>query len=173
MRLTINRTIARDLHDEIRELIREGFRGVYDTGVEVHVKGSGENGFSGYAYDGIPSVAKVAKNSRELVTIRMPRDPRIHTGYPCTYKPGYKYAPAVTFTSWQDRLVYIAAHEARHLHQYRHYKPRSEVACARHAKRVLERWQPPTPDAIARVAQSLLELEQRLRLGMDPAHTAG
>jgi hypothetical protein len=48
----------------------------------------------------------------------------------------------VEVACWQEALVTVAAHEAKHIEQYRRAAPRSEVACERYAAWVLElyRW---------------------------------
>jgi hypothetical protein len=53
---------------------------------------------------------------------------------------GGKRAPVLEYRNWREGLVAIAAHEARHIHQYQHGKPRSEVDCERFAAKALERY---------------------------------
>ena len=48
--------------------------------------------------------------------------------------------PFFTFRDWRERLVHIAAHEARHVHQFRHGKSCSEVDCERFAAMALARY---------------------------------
>ena len=47
-------------------------------------------------------------------------------------------SPHITYLCWQEGLVGLAAHEVRHIHQYRHNLKRSEVDCERAANKRLE-----------------------------------
>jgi hypothetical protein len=53
---------------------------------------------------------------------------------------GGKRSPYIRVVDWQEALVAVAAHEARHLWQERHGKPRSEVDCERSAAARLEEY---------------------------------
>src|SRR5262245_10427666 len=53
---------------------------------------------------------------------------------------GGKCSPYIRVADWREALVAVAAHEARHLWQERHGKPRSEVDCERHAAARLEEY---------------------------------
>lgn len=59
---------------------------------------------------------------------------------------GGKRSPVVECRNWREGLVAIAAHEARHIHQYLHGKPRSEVDCERFAAKALERYRRETAE---------------------------
>lgn len=86
-------------------------------------------GYSGRAYPVLPPVARVEPGITFLVTLKMPADP-IATGdsYPRISRYlRYKTAPPVTIADWTEELVHLAAHEARHIHQFRHTLPRSEI----------------------------------------------
>lgn len=50
---------------------------------------------------------------------------------------GGKRSPLLELADWREALVAVAAHEARHIHQYRHAKRRSEVDCERFAAKRL------------------------------------
>lgn len=41
---------------------------------------------------------------------------------------------------WREALVLVAAHEAKHIEQYKERKPRSEVACEHFAVYMLGRY---------------------------------
>lgn len=85
------------------------------------------------SYDGVPRIARVREGTAYLVTFNIPADPR-DCVYPVTHQdPRLKTSPIVTFTNWQENLCYIAAHEARHIHQYRHGLSRSELDAERWA----------------------------------------
>lgn len=51
---------------------------------------------------------------------------------------GGKRSPHILLHNWQEALVAIAAHEARHIYQYRRKKRLSEVDCERVAAKALE-----------------------------------
>lgn len=50
---------------------------------------------------------------------------------------GGKSSPLITYTSWQEAVVAVAAHEGKHLVQFRNRIPRSEVDCEAYALRKL------------------------------------
>lgn len=96
--------------------------------------------FSGAAYDGIPSIARVGRGINYLVTLKLPTDPSA-VDYPKTWKyERYKTAPEVLLYSWQEHLVQLAAHEANHIRQFKNNWPRSEIKCERWALKVLMEW---------------------------------
>jgi hypothetical protein len=53
---------------------------------------------------------------------------------------GGRRAPQIDMADWREALVMVAAHEARHIWQYQHGKPRSEVDCERFAAKRLTEW---------------------------------
>lgn len=53
---------------------------------------------------------------------------------------GGKRSPLIVVNDWREHLVTVAAHEARHIWQYQHAKPRSEVDCERFAAKALARF---------------------------------
>lgn len=53
---------------------------------------------------------------------------------------GGKRSPLITMTTWREAVVAVAAHEARHIWQYQHSKPRSEVDAEKFAARALDRY---------------------------------
>lgn len=53
---------------------------------------------------------------------------------------GGKRSPLIEVKDWREGLVTIAAHEARHIHQFRYGKPRSEVDAERFAAKRLAAW---------------------------------
>lgn len=97
--------------------------------------------YSGRAYPRLPAVARVAAGTRYLVTMKIPADPP-GTGdaYPrISQYRRYKTAPPVVIHDWTEELVHLAAHEARHTHQFRHGLPRSEIDAEHWAHRQLAR----------------------------------
>lgn len=53
---------------------------------------------------------------------------------------GGKRSPLIEMRTWQEGLVAVAAHEARHHYQHAHGKSGSEVDAERHAAKILERF---------------------------------
>lgn len=58
---------------------------------------------------------------------------------------GGKRSPLIVMQDWREGLVGLAAHEARHIHQFRHRKPVSEVDCERFAAKRLEEFRAARP----------------------------
>lgn len=143
MIVTVSSTFPGALHPEIEALVRAGFECVEATDVEVHVKARGAariRGWSGRTYDGVPDIARVTPGTGYLVTLNIPADPRRLTRYPVRARDHrLKTSPEVAFACWQDELLHLAAHEARHVHQFRHGLQRSEVDAERWAAAVLQR----------------------------------
>lgn len=96
--------------------------------------------WSARTYNGVPSISTVRPGMRFLVTFMIPADPRRLTRYPARVRdPRLKTGPAVRFECWHDELFHIAAHEARHVHQFRCGLPRSELDAERWAAAALAR----------------------------------
>jgi hypothetical protein len=127
---------------ELRRLIGEGFDGVDHGGVEVRVdraRGARES-FTGRAHGRRPPRLASRADTAFLVQLRIPATLR-NRAYPKTYRyPRRATAPSITVRDWRERLLALAAHEAWHVHQFRHGLPRSEVAAERWALRTLEDW---------------------------------
>ena len=103
--------------------------------VEVHAWAHPRaGGWSARSYDGVPGIARVTRGTQYLVTFNIPADPRRLTRYPVEHQdPRLKTSPVVTFRTWREQLLHIAAHEARHIHQFRHGLSRSELDAERWA----------------------------------------
>ena len=98
---------------------------------------------SACAYYSLPDVARVAPETRFLVTMRLPRHLE-HLPYPeqLQYRRGgvpMPTAPLVQVHDWLEELVHLAAHEARHVMQFRLGLTKSEVDAERWAATALER----------------------------------
>ena len=105
--------------NQVEALLRFAFIDVLHAGVEVHVKGSSRS-YRGRAYDGIPTIANVDDSARFLVTIGLSRAQK---RLPLRLNPGTKrlqrqYPDGLPVDDWEDVLVYVAAHEARHIWQF-------------------------------------------------------
>ena len=146
--------------------------------VERHVDDPLTEPMSGCAYYELPGVANVADSTRYLVTMRLPR----HLGglpYPATlqyHRRGVVMttAPRIQVRSWPEEVVHLAAHEARHVHQFRHGLPKSEVDAERWAAAAVRRFRPPHPaplqaDAFTPLVSRRVEVPQGPR--RDPAAT--
>jgi hypothetical protein len=86
---------------------------------------------SACAYYSLPPIAHVRAGTRYLVTMRLPQ--RLDA---LAYPQQLQYrragvvmatAPVVQVRSWLEELVHLAAHEARHVDQFRKELPKSEV----------------------------------------------
>lgn len=133
--------------DEVRELIEFATRDVDMTRVCINVKNMGRgSGWGGCAYDRVPEISNAPASAAYLITMRiapprrleLPRGPLNynHRG-PHEVGPRNRF-PFFTIRTWQEVVVRLAAHESRHIHQYRHQRPRSEIECERFAERALE-----------------------------------
>jgi hypothetical protein len=67
--------------------------------------------------------------SAAVLRHRRDRLGRVHTERQVIEQHGYggKRSPVLVFQNWREALVAAAAHEARHIWQYQHDQPRSEV----------------------------------------------
>jgi hypothetical protein len=138
------RNTSRYLDDEVRSLVRFATQGVDMNRVCVNVKGG--HGLSARAYDGVPSISNAPRGARYLVTIKIgngvsyPVGPQNRNGKaPDEVGPRNRF-PFFTYGDWREWLVAAAAHEARHIHQYRQGERRSEVDCERFAEEALNRY---------------------------------
>src|SRR3954471_16414885 len=138
------RNTSRYLDDEVTSLVLSATRGVDMSRVCVNVKGG--HGLTARAYDGVPSISNAPRTARYLVTIkvgngvRFPVGPHNRNGKaPNEVGPRNRF-PFFTYADWREWLVAAAAHEAQHIHQYRHGMRRSEVDCECFAEKALTRY---------------------------------
>jgi hypothetical protein len=143
------RNTSRHPDDEVRRLVQFATRGVDMHRVCVNVKGG--RGLSARAYDGVPSISNAPRGARYLVTIKIgngvsfPVGPKNRNGMgPDEVGPRNRF-PFFTYADWREWLVSAAAHEARHIHQYRHREPRSELDCEGFAEEALNRYRSRRP----------------------------
>lgn len=131
--------------DEVRELVEFATRGINMSRVCVNVKGTSKR-WGGTAYNGIPGISNAPASADYLVTLRIAPDLVLPVG-PINYNwkgpdevgPGNRY-PFFTYRTWQEVIIHLAAHEARHIHQFRHGKRCSEVDCERFAEAAILRY---------------------------------
>lgn len=133
---------------DVKWLVRFALGETDADGIEVHVKRSRERrrGWSGAAYVEIPSVARVAPSALWLITMRIGDadlfpQPVTHYGL-----NGHGPNAHERLVDWREALVYVAAHEARHVDQFAHSwgKGRGEVDAERHAIKMLTRYRKET-----------------------------
>jgi hypothetical protein len=129
---------------EVRELVAFATRGVNMSRVCVNVKGG--RGLGGRAYMGVPAISNAPPTAQYLMTVKLgngvafPLGPRNYNGQaPHEVGPRNRF-PFFTYADWREWLVHTAAHEARHIHQYRHGIRRSEVDCEWFAEKALTRY---------------------------------
>jgi len=107
-------------YERIKLLLSFAFAAVVDYGIEIHVKGSNSS-YRGRAYDGIPQIANVFDGVNYLVTIGLARSraklpERVG---PQTKRQQLLYPNGIAMRDWEDLLVYVGAHEARHIWQFK------------------------------------------------------
>ena len=166
--MTWIRNTSRHPDDEVRELVEFATRGIDMDRVCVNVKGG--HGLSARAYDGVPSISNAPRRARYLVTIKVgngvsyPVGPLNRNGKrPDEVGPRNRF-PFFTYADWREWLVAAAAHEARHIHQYRNGEPRSELECEHFAESALARYR----DARAQLSTRRRRRPHR-RKGRDPS----
>ena len=132
------RNTSRYPDDEVRRLVQLAAGWLSGPRVCVNVKnlGAGRGAFRGRAYGGVPKISNAPREATHLVTIML--------GPPGSYSQELWRAgarsPEVLLDDWRSALVYVAAHEARHVEQFVRKAPKSEVDCNRFAAALLERW---------------------------------
>ena len=129
------------------------FAEVIDYGIEIHMKGSSDS-YRGRAYDGVPQISNVVGGANYLVTIGLARTRSL---LPNRIGPGTKtqqkiYPDGIVVRDWEDILVFVAAHEARHIWQFRARRlsgiqPISEVDADKFAIQKLSDWRVKTGDS--------------------------
>jgi hypothetical protein len=133
--------------DEIRELVRFATADVDMRRVCVNVKNS-RHARRGMAYRGVPGMSNAPKTARYLITIgigspeHFPREDGYWNSHARTngkHRRGGQW-PEVTIADWREQLITTAAHEAKHIEQFRERLPCSEVACEHFAAHMLNRY---------------------------------
>jgi len=118
-------------HDECRRLVLFASRGVSKRRVSVWI-GSRDAGFSGWAYrDGRIRLRLGPKGTLRPMGVETKTLRRAYPDIPCG--------------SWRDVLVFLAAHEFRHLHQFHYWGGgASEQDADEHAIEMLNKWRTET-----------------------------
>jgi hypothetical protein len=121
--------------DDVERLVRFATADLDMRGVCVNVKNSHRYAYGGYAYLGVPEISNAPPSSDYLVTLRLGAPER----FPFT-PPRRRGVPPLRLACWREALVAVAAHEARHIEQYRQAARRSEVECERFETVMIERF---------------------------------
>lgn len=112
---------------EVRELVETATKGIKLRKVKVTVTNT-KHTYAGRAWDSWPY-------RRMLIRIGSPDQ------FPITCKyPRKKTAPTYEMRDWREGIVAVAAHEARHIYQYKFNKRRSEIDAERWAVKKLEEY---------------------------------
>jgi hypothetical protein len=135
-RLTI-RNKSRFDTAEVLALVKFATIEVDMRAVCVNVRNLRSPGWAGMAYEGVPSVSNANPTAEYLITLRV--GPPEH--FPMRpARPMRRGEPDYVLADWREAMVFLAAHEAKHIEQYKEDKPRSEVACNNFANYMLGRF---------------------------------
>jgi hypothetical protein len=149
----------------VRRLVRLATAGVDMHRVCVNVK---NGALGGGAYNGIPEISNAPRAADYLMTLRVgngrerwPLGPvNYHFKRPEETGPRNRF-PFFVCHDWEEWLVKLAAHEATHIHQFRHGLRCSEITCERFAVVKLEEFRalrgPTASSAAGRFQLSLVD----------------
>jgi hypothetical protein len=146
------RNTSRHPDGRVEELVRLATAEIDMRKVCVNVR---NGALGGAAYDGIPEVSNAPRAARYLVTLRLGRGNEDWPLGPVNYHfktpeetgPRNRF-PFFTCDDWQEWLVKLAAHEGRHIEQFRRRLKRSELDCERFAVAALERFRRGRPEQL-------------------------
>lgn len=146
-RRLVIRNRSRYASDDVRDLIKFAVSEIDMRGVCVNVKNA-TGAFRGMAYMGVPSISDAPASAEYLVTVGIgPEDAFPIHDHVCGHAVGHGSAsgpssawPRCDLNDWREGLVYVAAHEALHIEQYKERLRHSELACERFAVRMLGRY---------------------------------
>ena len=133
---------------EVRALVRFATSEVDMRGVHVNVKGA-KVPFRGMAYEGVPMISNAPAKAEYLVTVGIGAE----TLFPTSGSGETRSArwPKYQMENWREALIVVAAHEAKHIEQFRTGDSCSEIDCERFAVSKLEEFRSlrrPAHDAI-------------------------
>jgi hypothetical protein len=154
------RNTSRYPDDQVQELVRFATRDVDMRNVCVNVK-NGELG--GGAYNGIPEISNAPRKAEYLITLRLGRRSQRWPLGPVNYhfKSPEETGPRNRFpfyvcNDWREWLVKLAAHEAKHIEQFREGVTCSEIACEKFAIGVLQEFRSRLPTQLSHTAPEQL-----------------
>ena len=137
------RNTSRYPDDRVIELVTFASRDVDMDGVCVNVR-NGE--LAGGAYNGVPEISNAPSRripdhpAGRKLSQRWPMGPvNYHFKAPHETGPRNRF-PFFTFQDWSEWLVKLAAHEAKHIEQFRAGDVCSELSCERFAIGMLEQF---------------------------------
>jgi hypothetical protein len=128
---------------EVRQLIRFATADVDMRAVCVNVKRLRLAGWRGWAYPGVPDCSNAPAQAEYLITLAVGES----CNWPMRRARQRRGEPYVEFADWRETLVYLAAHEAKHIEQFREGLPVSEVRCNVFAAATLSRYREGMGDA--------------------------
>jgi len=155
------RNTSRHPDEEVREGLLFAVRGIDMDRVCVNVK---NGALGGAAYNGVPEISNAPRSAKYLVTLRLgrvrdrwPLGPiNYHFHSPSETGPRNRF-PFFVCHDWREWLVKLAAHEARHIEQFRTGAVCSEIDCERFALARLAEWRDSLRRATAPFEQLALE----------------
>lgn len=105
--------------DKLKKLFKFASRGVRDGGVEIHIKGT-DRGLRGRCFCYLPYQANVASTTKHLITFKFPYKPEAMPQNAWTNVKRIKklWPNKIPFDSWEDAVLFVAAHEFRHIWQH-------------------------------------------------------
>ena len=144
MRFVWIRNTSRYPDDEVRECVLFAVQGIDMRRVCVNVK---NGALGGAAYNGVPEISNAPRAARYLVTLRLGRGRErwplgpinYHFKSPSEAGPRNRF-PFYVCHDWREWLVKLAAHEAKHIEQFRAGAICSELGCEGFAVGQLEQW---------------------------------
>jgi hypothetical protein len=152
---------------QVDQLVRFATADVDMTNVCVNVR-NGE--LAGGAYNGVPEISNAPGEAEYLIALRIgtgrerwPLGPvNYHFKTPAEVGPRNRF-PFYTCNDWREWLVKLAAHEARHIRQFREDAVCSEIECERFAVSVLLRFRGERPGPRPR-PREIDEPDQRISI---------
>lgn len=106
---------------QLKKLLKFAAAGVRDSGIEVHVKKSGNGYVSGCAYSDADRrpILNVSKTSKYLITMKLPEERSLPKRTWSNVKLIVKKWPdGIPLDGWQDVVVFFAAQEFRYVWQW-------------------------------------------------------
>lgn len=125
--------------EEVRRLVKFAVSEVDMRRVCVKVKNARNRRFRGMAYDCVPFRKSAPPSSTRLVTIGL-GSPDVFPFLMNGWMSDRARMPKMEIRDWRDLLVAIAAHEAKHIEQFKEGIRNSEVACETFAAYMLRRF---------------------------------
>jgi hypothetical protein len=146
------RNSSRYSDEDVLPCVEFAVRDVDMRRVCVNVK---NGGLGGAAYNGVPEISNAPRGAHYLVTLRLGRGNErwplgpvnYHFKAPDETGPRNRF-PFFVCRDWREWLVKLAAHEAKHIEQFRNRDVCSELSCERFALERLEEFRAPAQLAL-------------------------